>query len=70
MFFPLDFEEFSLILAVISFILLMLLALTSSYKGNLAVLIDKDKLEITAALFLSLFLATVIAKGVGTILLP
>lgn len=70
MVFPLDFDEFSLFLAIISFILLMLLALTSSYKGNLVVLIDREKLEITSALILSLFLTTVIAKAIGTILLP
>jgi hypothetical protein len=70
MFFPLDFWDISLVFAIVSFVLLLLSTLMSSYTGNLAILLDKEKLEKAAIVFLILFLVSVMIKAVSTFLLP
>lgn len=52
-----------------SVILLLFSGLVSLYKGNVVILVDKGKLENAALFFLFLFLATVVAEAVATVLL-
>jgi hypothetical protein len=55
MLFPLDFWDISLVFAIVSFVLLLFSTLMSSYSGNVAILLDKEKLEKAAIVFLILF---------------
>jgi hypothetical protein len=58
-----------LLLAIVSVILLLFSGLVSLYKGNITILVDKEKLENAALFFLLSFLATVVAEAVATVML-
>ena len=69
MFFPLNIWDVSLLLAIVSVVLLLFTGVVSLYKGDVVMLIDKEKLEKAAIFFWSLFLATVVIEAIATVLL-